>query len=489
MGRRILALLHARWASAQPGSGVPIAALLLLASASGTLALLVADSLPAHAYGLFTLAGSACLVSVPLLGEFGGLLLADETGDWIEAQPTSPLELRLARLVHLAAVLAVLTLGSILPATLLPQAPLDAVGRLLLPLLALAQAWTLAAALLLLPILLGRFAPGWLVLLQTLLLGGLVVGGVAGLRWVPELAPMDHPDALPFLARLLLPPAWFAGPLADSPGLSILPSLLIPPCAIAALLWVPAPRLRGPRRGAGALLGRALHPARVLARRIWVRDDERASFELLYELLPREPDFVLRAYPLLGIPLAFLILGAQGEGRTAEGLLAILLFTPATYLPVLLNQLPGTSSPRARWMIDLGPTSPQAFHNGARKAVFVRFILPLYAVLIAFAAARGGWLQALYLGLPACLFSLAILGMIWKSYVIDPPLTLAPDEIGVRRQMFDGMLGLAMGTTLVGVVALRFLTTPTSAGIAVLALLAVEYSGDLGRRRPGATWD
>lgn len=482
MRRRIVALLRARWASAQPESGLPIAALFLLASVSGVLALLVADVLPPHAYGLFTLGVSACLVSVPLLGEFGGLLLADETGDWIEAQPASALELRLARLVHLAALLAILTLGSILPAVLLPQAPLDAVGRLLLPLLALAQAWTLAAALLLLPILLGRFAPGWLVLLQTLLMGGLVVGGVAGLRWVPELAPMDHPDALPTLVRVLLPPAWFAGPMAHAPGSAIWPALLIPPLAIAALLWVPAPRLRGLRRGAGALLGRALHPARLLARRIWVRKDERASFELLYELLPREPDFVLRAYPLIGIPLAFLVLGARGEGRTAEGLLAILLFTPATYLPVLLNQLPGTCSPRARWMIDLGPTSTAAIHGGARKAVFIRFILPLYGILIAFAAAQGGWLQAIYLGVPACFFSLAVLGMIWDFYVPDLPLTLSPDEVRVQKRMFDGMLGLAMVTTLIGVLALRFLTTPTSVLVTVIALLLSEYARDRGRR-------
>ena len=61
---------------------------------------------------------SGALVALPLLGDLAPLLVADETGDWIRAQPIKPFELHLARTAHVAISLCVLALGALVPAAL-----------------------------------------------------------------------------------------------------------------------------------------------------------------------------------------------------------------------------------------------------------------------------------------------------------------------------------------------------------------------------------
>ncbi len=478
MARRILALLRARLSSAQQGAAIPVAALLMQATVAGVLCGLVADLLPPYAFGLFALAVSAALVALPLLGELGYLLRADEAGDWVEALPARPFELKAARTLHLLIALAVLSLGSLLPAALLPGAPLGLAARLALPALGLLQALVLASGLLALQAALGGRAQGLLPAIQTLLFAGLVVGGVMGLRLVGDLLAVEGPGELSPLAFGCLPPAWFAAPLA--PGLSA-HAWLAPLATVAAallLLAVPPPRVAAARRG-GTLLGRLLAPARALARRLWLARDERASFELVFEALPREREFVLRSYPLLGIPIAFLAVGARGEsGPQGEGLLALLLFTPPTYLPVLLSQVPGTLSHRARWLLDLAPLSPSAIHAGTVKALAVRFLLPLYALLFVLCASLGGIATAVRLALPAALLALAVLRFTYPAFAVDPPLSVAPDRIRTRRNMFELMIGLAILTTLAAVLALKLVVSVPVALLVSAALLFVKPRPD-----------
>ncbi len=181
MGARILSLLRARL-SAGPRGGFPASALLSQIFLCGAFCLLVRGALPPFAYGLVALTLSGALVCIPLLGELGWLLREDEAADWVEALPARPLELKLARTAHILLVLAFLSAGALIPGALLAPATTGLVGQLALPFLGVGLATALAAILLLAQGILGGRAEGLLVLLQTLVIVGVVVGLVAGLR-------------------------------------------------------------------------------------------------------------------------------------------------------------------------------------------------------------------------------------------------------------------------------------------------------------------
>jgi hypothetical protein len=78
MLERVTALLRARLRAQPHGSGLPVAALMLQGLISGVLCGLVSDALPPFAYGVFALSLCGALAALPLLGEFAGLLAADE---------------------------------------------------------------------------------------------------------------------------------------------------------------------------------------------------------------------------------------------------------------------------------------------------------------------------------------------------------------------------------------------------------------------------
>jgi hypothetical protein len=167
-----------------------------------------------------------------------------------------------------------------------------------------------------------------------------------------------------------------------------------------------------------------------VAVRYWVRQRERASFEFVYHALPSEQDFVTRAYPLLAVPLAFLLLGADGSSARDEGLLALLLFAPAVYLPLLLLYVPATATPEARWIVDTCPLDPRDEAAGSRKAVVIRMVLPLYLALGALVAWRGNADLALRLTPVALTAGLLLLRTSWTFFAGAPPLSTAPSELG-----------------------------------------------------------
>lgn len=478
MLRRVRALFRARFRAASDG-GLPWAAISMQILVAGVLCGVVADVLPPFAYACFAYAVSALLLSVPLFGEAGELLWADEAREWAHALPARPIEHRIARRLHALFELAALSLGSLGVAAFF--AP-DGLGGLAFVALGLAQAVAVGSALLTLLTLLGGRFDGVLVALQTLLLAGLVVGGALGLRLVPELAGFDAPAALPAAARAL-PPVWFAAPLSPdasaSAWLVVLAALLVAP----AVLFV-APDAGTARTGRrGDVLGRALAPLRQVAVRGWVRRDERATFELVFEALPKEREFALRSYPLLGIPLAFLVASTEATGPTREPLFALLLFAPAAYMPILLTQVPASRSYRARWLLDLAPVSAEAVHNGALKALVVRFVLPMYALLAVLCASRGGLDVALRLALPATAAAIVLARGAYRTVVQAPPLSTSPEELGTGDHVFGLMVGTGMVAAVAAVVAAKWIATP-AVGLAVtVALIALELGSDRASRR------
>ena len=480
MSRRILTLLRARL-GAGPRGGLPVAALLSQAMIAAFLCGLVRDALPPFAYALFALTLTGALVAIPLLGELGWLLRRDEVAEWVEALPVRPVEVRLARTLHLLLLLGGLALGSLVPAAVLAPSEAGLVGRALLTLSGLGLVSLLAALLLLAQALLGERAESLLVLLQTVLVISIVVGLTLSMRAVPALAEVTRADELR-PAAWLAPSTWFALPLAAPGGAAWLPWLPagLTGVAVGLLLGTPAPSApRGRRRG--SLLVLLLSPLRLLARRFWVRRDERGPFDLVFDALPLEREVILRTVPMLGIPLAFLFVAATGEPADASGeggaradVLALLLFTAGVVLPILLTHVPATASPDAVWIQRCAPIPESAIVGGTIKALALRFLVPLYVLLAGVAASQGGGELALRLALPGFLTSLLVLRQLYAVCVDGLPLSTAPDRIRFDLDWLGVLGGLALGLTLLAILAQRFLDTLGLAAVLGAVLLGLE---------------
>ncbi|MSR61332.1 MAG: hypothetical protein EXS08_02635 [Planctomycetes bacterium] len=467
MLRRTWILFGARLAMARRGGG-PIPALLFLSALAAGLALLVRDLLPAFPYAFFALATGALVLGPPLLSDLGAILRQDPGLEWLAALPARATERTLARVLHLGLLLAALVGAWCAPFALLAPEAFGLAARLGLPALALAQGLGLAALLIWAQQLFLARAQALFVLFETALFAGLVIALLALLGRLPELARLT-PDAA---AIAWLPPAWFATAVVRGGGALVVPAIVCL-ASVGALLAVPASEQRpGVRRGA---FERALEPLRRLARRLWVREEERGAFELVFAALPREREVALRTLPMLGIPLAFLLLGASGAQAPGDAwrgdVLALLLFTVGIYLPLLLTHVPLSETPEAAWILRLAPRTSEALVRGTIKALFVRWLLPLYLglLILGLALGQGGLIARLWL--PATLLGLLLLRALYPRCVRGLPLSKAPDELRVEIDWAGLLSTLAVALTLLAVLANRFLSWPM--GLAFALLLAV----------------
>lgn len=457
------------------GARLPIAPLLFHASLASLLCALARGELPPYGYGVFALSIPLALTTIPLLGELGPLLRADAAQEWIAAQPIRPFELRAARVLCLCVLLGSLALASLLPAALLADGSVTLGARLALVVAGLAQTAFVAALLLAAQALLGRRGDSVLVLLQTLLFFGVVVGSVAGLRLLPTLAAVDGPAG----PLATYPPAWFATVLLERPFDQAAPVswLAVSATVVAVVILLFAPFPPAPRsRRTHSSLAFLLTPFRRLATAVWVPARERASFDLVYDALPAERDFVIRTYPLVAIPVAFLLMGAQDGDPRGEGLLAILAFSPAIYLPVLLAHVPTTATPEARWIFETAPLGPRDEREGAIKAVALRFLFPLYVALAAIVWVRAGGDLALRLCLPSAAACMLAIRVVWPLCMDAPPLSTSPRELGSAwGNDFTGLLfTLAAIMSILAIVVWRFVDRPVFAIVIAATVITLE---------------
>jgi hypothetical protein len=479
MYRRTLALVRAHlgvWRSI----GVPVTTFAVQALVAGVLCAIVGERVGPFVYALFAFVLAAALVAVPLVGELGFLMRGDESSDWLDALPARAVERRLAKALGLALAVGGLALASLVPAALLAPG-LDALGRVLFVGCGLAAVWSAAAVLLAVQGLLAR-VPALLGVLEAVLVAVVMLGALVSLPlWVRigDLASYD--DAGPWRA---FPTAWFAAPFASGGTAAehLWRPLVLLAAAAVALLVLPRPKVASVS-GAGPL-DLLLAPALALARRVWLRRDERASFDLVALAFPREREVALRTYPLLGIPLAFLwVAFGMEEGREKTSLVALILFTPGIYLPVLLSHLPASASHAARWIVDGAPLDRRAIHEGARRAVAVRYVLPLHLVLSIVAWQQVGGEFAARLALPAAAVSLLALRALYGPSVDGLPLSKPTDE-AVRVDALGGPLMVAgVGLALLSVVAERLIATPLVGVAAAAALVGVDAAASSVARR------
>ncbi len=478
--RRSLVLLRS-YLAGREASDSYLAALLLPAVSSSAFALLVRDELTSFAYALVFLTLATPFVAIPLLGELGYLLRRDTSFEWVGALPLTEREIRAARALHLVAALCVLVSGPLLPAALLAPADMGIVQRLVLVVSGFGLALVLAALLLLLQGLLAGRAESLFVLLQTGLVAGVFIGIVLGARHIASLAHLRELDDSSPLA--LLPSAWFARPFGSTGGIGL--PLGCTTLALVMVLFLPRPNAPQPSRRLG-LAERFLVPARALASRLWLRADERAPFDLVYDALPREREVVLRTYPMIGIPLAFLVAASTGENPAQrEGLLALLLFTPSLYLPILLSHVCVSESAEARWILGSAPVAAGAIANGAVKALAVRFLLPLYAVLFVLAWHGAGLVFALRLAVPGALLSLLVLRRLYAGFATDLPLSVLPERVRARLDAGGNLLVLAVGLTVLSILAYLLLGLGLALLLSLALLLVEVWAGRALRHQLG----
>lgn len=460
----------------------PVAPLITHGSIAAVFALIVAGSLTPYSYTLFLLGLASALLALPLLGDFSSLLRADPAREWVETLPVTRIELRVARTLVALTLVAALALSALIPAALFAPEAMGAGARVLFVASGLGQALVVTALLLGLQALLGRRAEALLVAAQTVLVAVVVVGCVVGLRLAAQLRGVDGPAELP-AGIAFLPASWFAAPFASDASDGWLASASVAVVvSLAVLVLAPQPETTTGRRG--GWLGFVLAPLRRLATRVWVKREERGSFDLVFDALPLEREFVLRTYPMLGIPLAFLVAGARGEGGPArEGLLALLLFTPGIYLPVLVAHVVASESAAARWILDGAPVERASIEGGAIKAITVRFLVPLYVLLSVVAWSSGQHEILLRLGPLSFLVTLAVLRGLYGHLVADPPLSVHPSEIRAPIDWTGPLMTIGIALTLVSIVAWRVVDTPAIALVVTLVLLAVELRHDVLRPR------
>lgn len=475
---RTLALLRAHlgvWSSI----GLPIMTTAVHALVALVLCALIGERVGPFAYALFAYSLAAALVAVPLVGELGFLLRADEASDWLDALPARAAERRIAKAGGVQLAVTGLALGSLVPAAFfLPAA--DTVTRVVFVLCGIAAVQSAAAVLLALQGLLARL-PGLLVALEAVLVAVVLLGALVSLPlWVRFGDIARFGDAGDLRAY---PAAWFAAPFTST-GLDAL-ALWLPLAAFtaAALAFAFLPRPTHVDTGGSSVLERVTAPFAALARRAWVTERERAGFDFVLTAFPREREVALRTYPLLGIPLAFLwvAFGMEG-GAEKNSLVALILFTPGIYLPVILSHLPATASPGARWLLDTAPFDERALHTGALKAIAVRYLLPLQVVLTLVAWQQAGGELALRLALPAAMASLLALRLLYRPSVDGLPLT-EPTEEAVRVDQLGGPLFTAgIGLALVSMAADRTIATPLVGVAVAAAVLFVDIAIDRALR-------
>jgi hypothetical protein len=471
MTHRAAVLLKARLLGGR-AEELPVAPLLIHGLVASALGWIAREKLGLFPYGVYMLTAAGALVALPLLGEFGYLLRADPAEEWVSALPATRRELRAARALHALAVLGWLALGSLLPAAVFAPEGATLAARALLFAGGLGLVAFLAAALLAAQALLGERAEPLLVLLQTALFAGAIAGFVLGPTLFPMLRPLAGLGDAPW--TWLWPPAWFAAPLGGLARASAAAPLLALAAAAAVFLGMsPPPARRAARRT--PLLARALKPLRALATRFWVRRDERAVFDLVYDALPLEREVVLRTYPLVGVPLAFLVAGAAGATQgTASDLLAMLLFTACIYMPVLLMHVPASESHAARWLLETHAVPEGALAAGVIKAVALRFLVPLYVLLAALAWVQVGPLFVVRLAVPGCLLSLLVLRALYSTTVRGLPLSVPPDRIESKFDWGGSLAGYGVVLAGAGVLVNRMMPTLAHGLLLIALLLALE---------------
>ena len=439
-------------------------------------ALLYPDT-PRVPFAAANLSLSTLLLAVGALGAEGRPERRAADAVLLRTAPLSPLAVASARALHAGFSLLLVTAGMALPPAILLaflvgeplQVPLYVASACLCSGLAAGALGLIARAI-------DAWAgPDRTALAMGTLKAALYGGGlVLFARCLPALDATA--DALP-IGRA---PLAFVPPYHAAKWLAALLAEAWRPLALlgaGAAMWLMAALLRtggdGPtttRRRAGPLL--------ALLRRITPPGPSRGVAEFTAIGIWRSPGYRARVLPLLGIPAAmvFLVVGGDGAGVDPR-LLAVLLQTPAMYLPFLAAFLPRADHPGAAWLFAHAPGLDAATVRDAAWRALVSHVVAPVGVVMALAVA---WLAPgpAGCGVAASLFASALAVLAARAAVARlpaPPFTVATEgesgpDLGALMvgSMALGSAGFAFATWLPP--ALQWPATIGSLAMAVVAL-------------------
>ncbi len=321
------------------------------------------------------IAFAMALTLTAMLGEVLGEDQRKADEDFVLTSPVSPFVFHAAKAVHSLLVLLLFHFGLVLaPAILgmwnggiayvwaIPFASLLLVGGV---------AGTLGSMMEMIRKLRGPSAvASFTSLVQTLLVSGLFLGSLLGLR-----AMFQGPEAFPGGRPLLhsLPPywasriaEWFAEGRNPGPYVWYLLALLLLPFGlqgVASMLPL-RPRVGRPKKERIPVVATFFGASRA----------DKGMLRFSLTMLARDRAFRLRAIPLLGLPVAVVLL-ALHQGVSEKEIpffFALVHNLPLAWLPFLFHFLPYATDFEASWLIKLGPENPL---KAGRRGVLLSFAI------------------------------------------------------------------------------------------------------------------
>ncbi len=301
-------------------------------------------------------------------------------------------------------------------------------------------------------------------LIQTLLVSGLFLGSLLGLR-----AMFQGVSAFPGGAVLLhaLPPYW-AARVADwlvqgrAPGVFawlFLGLLLLPVVCGAIVSKISAqPKIGRPRRERIPPVASLFGTSRA----------DQGMLRFTLTMLARDRAFRLRAIPLLGLPVAVVLLALHSGVSEKEipFFFALVHNLPLAWLPFLLHFVPYATDFEGAWLTKIGPQDPLLAGRRGVLLSFAVLMLRLQVLLFLLDLGFRGWGPSLLsslqsLGLALVLLPILVTALEEVPFSLDPA-DLKPPEMG------GGPMLLAI---LVPVVSMGFELLPLFWGVLLSVLL------------------
>lgn len=385
--------------------------------------------------------------------------------------PLRAFDIVLARVVHGAFYVCLLTVGMALPpAILFGWLVRDATKVPLYLLLACLCSGLAVGALAVLL----RFSRRVLGIGRTALLSGTlkaallalgVVGFALGMRGLGK-----GPEAMP-IGRLgiELMPTWHAARFLVAPLQQLSHGVITVGAGVVLLLLGVLVGERESARADRAGRDRVLLP---LARRIARRGPLLGLTAFVATMLYRSAGFRARVLPLLGVPAAMAFLALQDGGASVRGrqlFVAMGLQFPAIYLPFLIAFLPRADQPDTGWVFEQSPRASVALaQRAAYVALCTHVLLPVHTLALATMLLAG--IGAVF-ALPVAGFSLGAAMLVARGQI------RALEQLPFT-QAGDADAGKDLGSPFASAILLSLLAAGFAlASAGVQAILAVTFLG------------
>lgn len=309
---------------------------------------------------------------------------------------------------------------------------------------------------------------------------GLTVFFAVGYQIIPRLLNYDNLRNAVELHwySYFLPPVWMAMALqtiqqryADGPHtIMIFLALIVPVVAFWVMIKYIAPAFARKLEAMGnsksdrpAISVHAGTKNRSLVNKIspflFTDNTEQAGYELTGKMTARDKGFKIKFYPSLAYLLVFAFVFVFKSGKDLDTvwltLPATKLFLWLVYLPLFaitsaITLIPYTESFAASWLYLASPLhKPGSLITGAIKSLLVKFFLPIYILLAAFAVYVWGAfiIDDFILGFTNCILVFLLMSVIGKSYL---PFSMQPNVQEQSGKIIQLLLQLIVVAILVG---------------------------------------